>query len=71
MLIVMRHGASEEQIQNVIDVVKKKGRDSHVSKGDMHTVIGAVGANAIDPRDFELLDGVKEEIGRASCRERV
>ena len=38
MLIVMRHGASEEQIQNVIDVVKKKGRDSHVSKGDMHTV---------------------------------
>ena len=60
MLIVMRHGANEEQIQNVIDTIKKKGRDAHVSKGDMHTVIGAVGANQIDPRDFELLDGVKE-----------
>ena len=56
----MRHGASEEQIENVVEVVKKKGRQPHVSNGDMHTVIGAVGANAIDPRDFELLDGVKE-----------
>ena len=35
MLIVMRHGANEEQIQNVIDTIKKKGRDAHVSKGDM------------------------------------
>ncbi len=60
MLIVMRHGASEEQIQKVVETIKKKGRDAHVSKGDMHTVIGAVGANQVDPRDFELLDGVKE-----------
>lgn len=62
MLIIMRHGASEEQIQKVIEAIKKKGRDAHVSKGDMHTVIGAVGANQVDPRDFELLDGVNEVI---------
>ncbi len=60
MLIVMRHGASEQQINNVVEVIKKKGRDAHVSTGDVHTVIGAVGAKPVDPRDFELLDGVKE-----------
>lgn len=60
MLIVMRHGAKDEQIQKVVETIKKKGRDAHVSTGDVHTVIGAVGANQIDPRDFELLDGVKE-----------
>ena len=58
----MRHGASEENIQKVIDFIKQKGRDSHVSIGETHDVIGAVGESLIDPRDFELLDGVKEVI---------
>ncbi len=62
MLIVMRHGASEDSVQKVIDFIKIKGRDAHVSVGEAHTVIGAVGASLIDPRDFELLDGVKEVI---------
>lgn len=62
MLIVMRHGATEEQIQNVQKYIKSKGFDAHISKGELHTVIGAVGGKVIDPRDIELLDGVKEVI---------
>ncbi len=62
MLVVMRHGASEEKIQAVIEFVKKKGFDTHVSCGEVHTVIGAVGGKIIDKRDLELLDGVKEVI---------
>ena len=62
MLVVMRHGASEENIQKVIDFIKSKGYDAHVSRGDLHTVIGAVGGKVMDPRDLELLDGVKEVI---------
>ncbi len=62
MLIVMQSNASEEKIQKVIDFIKQKGFDAHVSKGSDHTVIGAVGRKVIDQRDIELLDGVKEVI---------
>lgn len=62
MLIIMRHGAEQEQIEKVINFIKRKGFDAHVSEGEVHTVIGAVGGKLIDPRDIELLEGVKEVI---------
>ncbi|HIS90013.1 TPA: 3-deoxy-7-phosphoheptulonate synthase [Candidatus Avigastranaerophilus faecigallinarum] len=62
MLIVMQPNAGEEKIQKVIDFIKQKGFDAHISKGADHTVIGAVGRKVIDKRDVELLDGVKEVI---------
>lgn len=62
MLIVMRHGATCEQVEQVKTFIKNKGFDAHISEGELHTVIGAVGGKVIDPRDIELLDGVKEVI---------
>lgn len=62
MLIVMHENATEEKIKNVVDFIKEKGFDAHISKGSDHTVIGAVGRKVIDKRDIELLDGVKEVI---------
>ena len=62
MLIVMTPGASAKQIENVKNFVEKKGFDAHVIYGEIQTVIGAVGGKVIDPREIELLDGVKEVI---------
>lgn len=62
MLIVMQENAAENTIENVIKFIKQYGFDAHVSKGEAHTVIGAVGSKMIDKRDIELLDGVKEVI---------
>lgn len=62
MIIIMRHGAKKDDIRQVLDFIKLKGRVAHLSKGDAHTVIGAVGEKPIDPREFELLNGVKEVI---------
>ena len=62
MLIVMSHGASNEQIERAISYIKSRGFEAHVSNGELHTVIGAVGGAQIDKRDLELLDGVKEVI---------
>lgn len=62
MLIIMRQGASKEEIEKVKLFIEKKGFDAHVSIGEVHTVIGAVGGKVIDPRDIELLNGVKEVI---------
>lgn len=62
MLIVMQPRTSEENIKNVISFIKEKGFDAHVSNGEDHTVIGAVGKKLMDKRDIELLAGVKEVI---------
>ncbi len=61
MVVVMQEGSSEEQIQHVIDRLVEMGFDVHRSTGASHTVLGAVGQRAdVDPRDIELLDGVRE-----------
>ncbi len=62
MLIIMRPGAEKEQVEKVVGFIKRKGFDAHISEGEVHTVIGAVGGKIIDPRDIELLEGVKEVI---------
>jgi len=63
MVVVMQAGASEEQIQLVIDRLVAMGFDVHRSTGATHTVLGAVGVRTgFDPRDIELLDGVREVV---------
>src|SRR5436190_6925527 len=59
MLVVMQEGASEQQIQAIIDRLVKLGFDVHRSTGVVHTVLGAVGTRDFDPADFEVLEGVK------------
>ena len=60
MLIVMKAMATQEQIDVVIERIEQNGFSAHVSKGDIHTVIGAVGGKTIDAREIELLDGVEK-----------
>ena len=62
MVVVMHEGASEEQIQSVIDRLIHMGFDVHRSTGSAHTVLGAVGGAPVDHRDVELLEGVREVV---------
>jgi 3-deoxy-7-phosphoheptulonate synthase len=43
MMIVMKEGATEDQIQAVVDRVESVGCSAHISKGEVLTVIGAIG----------------------------
>jgi 3-deoxy-7-phosphoheptulonate synthase len=43
MMIVMKEGASQEQIQAVVARVESVGCSAHVSEGEVLTVIGAIG----------------------------
>jgi 3-deoxy-7-phosphoheptulonate synthase len=43
MMIVMKEGATEDQIDAVVDRVESVGCSAHVSKGELLTVIGAIG----------------------------
>jgi 3-deoxy-7-phosphoheptulonate synthase len=64
MVIVMEGGASEEQIQRVIETLVAVGYDVHRSTGVSHTVLGAVGTprQGVDPRALELIPGVREVV---------
>lgn len=43
MMVVMKETASEEEIQRIVEKVRAVGARAHVSKGDVLTVIGAIG----------------------------
>lgn len=43
MMIVMKEGATEEEIARVVERVEQVGCTAHVSKGELLTVIGAIG----------------------------
>src|SRR5512132_364408 len=43
MMIVMKEGATEEQIDAVVDRVESVGCSAHISQGEVLTVIGAIG----------------------------
>jgi 3-deoxy-7-phosphoheptulonate synthase len=61
MLVVMQQGATEPQIQAVIDRLIELGFDVHRSTGVIHTLLGGVGGkDEFDLAMFEVMDGVKE-----------
>ncbi len=61
MFVVMQEGATEEQIESVIDRLVNMGFTIHRSSGVVHTVLGGVGPmENFNPVEFELMEGVKE-----------
>jgi 3-deoxy-7-phosphoheptulonate synthase len=57
----MQQGASERQIQAVIDRLVEMSFDVHRSTGVIHTVLGGVGGkDDFDLGIFEVMEGVKE-----------
>jgi len=43
MMIVMKDGATDEEIQHVVDKLESVGAQAHISKGKYKTIIGAIG----------------------------
>ncbi len=63
MIIVMRHGASSEDVQHVVDRLEDIGAEAHVSRGKHRTVIGAVGdREIIQQLPWEAFPGVERAV---------
>ena len=61
MLVVMQEGATEQQIDAVIERMVEMGFNVHRSTGVIHTVLGGVGGKEdFDLAAFEVMEGVKE-----------
>ncbi len=63
MVIVMEKHTAESNVERVMAELITRGFDVHRSTGSEQTVLGVVGDVAtIDPREFELFDGVQEVV---------
>src|SRR5512143_940623 len=63
MLVVMRQGASEKEIEGVVRAVEARGFKAHPIPGAQRTAIGITGnRGAVDRPVFESLPGVLEVI---------
>src|SRR5919204_5893779 len=61
MLIVMTAGATEAQIDRVVEAVEALGLKAHPMPGAQRTAIGITGnTGAVDPSPFADLPGVAE-----------
>jgi 3-deoxy-7-phosphoheptulonate synthase len=43
MMIVMKEGATEEEVAHVVERIEEVGCSAHISKGELLTVVGAIG----------------------------
>jgi 3-deoxy-7-phosphoheptulonate synthase len=63
MLVVMKQGATEKELEGVLERIAQLGLSGHVSKGVNHTVVGVVGQILPELHDtLEVLPGVVEVI---------
>jgi 3-deoxy-7-phosphoheptulonate synthase len=63
MIIIMKMGAVEGQIQTVVDRVEELGFQAHLSEGEERTIIGVIGdERPVDRTLFELMDGVERTV---------
>ena len=63
MLIVMKHDATDSQVEAVLRVIEELGFKGHPMPGATRTAIGITGnQGAVDPSHFENLAGVAEAI---------
>lgn len=63
MLIVMKSGATDGQVQAVVRVIEDLGFRAHPMPGASRTAIGITGnQGAVDPTHFENLPGVAEAV---------
>lgn len=63
MMIVMKDGATKQEIQEVIDMIDAAGGEGHMSQGEFKTIIGAIGdREKISQIPFEALTSVEKVI---------
>src|SRR5690349_23887532 len=63
MLIVMRHGAAEEEIQRVVETIEEMGYQARPMPGRQRTTVGLVGNDGrVDGSRLAALPGVQEII---------
>ncbi len=63
MIFVMKKDATDKEIEDVIELIKKHGLKPHLSKGEERTIIGAIGDESIIRNlPFESFPGIENVV---------
>ena len=63
MIIIMKMGAEEKRIQEVVAQIEEMGFRAHLSRGEERTIIGVIGdERTVSPHVFELMEGVERTV---------
>lgn len=63
MIVVMKEGANEEEIQDVVALLKSKGLGVHVSQGEEKTIVGVIGQKErVRELPMESMPGVEKVV---------
>ena len=61
MIIVMKPGATNSQVQDIVRAIEEQGLKAHLSKGDQVTIVGVVGDKTkLSTRNLEIAPGVEK-----------
>lgn len=61
MIIVMKQGAGQDDVEHVVQRVEELGYKVHLSRGESRTIVGIIGAeeHLIEERTFDVMNGVE------------
>ncbi len=63
MIIIMKPDASEEAVKNVEEIVRSRGLQVHLSKGDEVTIVGVIGDRTkLQGSNVEIAEGVDKVV---------
>ncbi len=63
MIIILKSGSTDEQVDHVVKRVEALGLKAHLSRGTYRTIIGVIGDESqYQPEQFQVLPGVVEVI---------
>ena len=64
MIVVMKQGAAQDQVEEVVKRVEELGYKVHLSRGEARTIVGIIGADdyLLQQDTFEVLDGVEKTV---------
>jgi len=72
MIIVMQKGASEKEINMVVEKVKSAGLDAHLSRGEERTIVGVIGDKTrLDAEEIRAMAGVEKIMHVTSAYKRA
>ena len=61
MIIVMKHGSTQENVDKIVEVLKAHGLGANLSTGAQATIIGVLGDKSrLADANLELMDGVEK-----------
>jgi 3-deoxy-7-phosphoheptulonate synthase len=59
MIVILKQGADEDQVQRVVSAIEDAGFGAHVSRGEERTIVGAIGTSPeARPRLMEMFQGL-------------